>query len=280
MEHPPVRRINPCAILVEEIQLVIAYRTASDRNRNLWYKKLTWEMVDKGIVSLSESTVYRILYREKLLGKAFKEKGDAGDEYAHKPEHVHHHWHIDIAYVVIARVSYYLVLIVDGYSRYLLSWELMTDMTGLSVELFTQATLERYPGVNPMIIHDHGPQFVTGDFKGLLRNSDCIDVPTRIKHPETNGKVERLIGVVRQEALRPGSPAHYAEARKILDQYVEYYNHERLHAGIRFLRPVDVFTGKGEEVLAVRREKLQEAKKKRIEKNVEMNAKLREAIPA
>ena len=106
----------------------------------------------------------------------------------------------------------------DGYSRYILSWELMTDMTGKSVELFTQRTLDKYQGANPMIIHDNGSQFISLDFKRILFENSCIDVPTTVKHPETNGTIERLIGLTRQEALRVNSPSYYGEAQRVIER--------------------------------------------------------------
>lgn len=236
-------------------------------------------MIDEDIVYLSESSVYRILRDNKLLGKEFKENDGAKDEYDIKPERIHEHWHTDIAYVVIRNIHYYLILIIDGYSRYLLSWELMTDMMSLSVELFTLKTLEQYQDVRPKLIHDNGSQFISNDFKNLLKNNNCIDIPTRIKHPETNGKAERMIGLVRQEALRPNSPSYYAEAKRIIEEYVDFYNNQRLHAGIKFLKPVDVFKGIDKAILKERQIKLNQARKKRIQFNTMINRNSTEVYP-
>lgn len=237
----------------------------------MWYRKLTWKMIDEDVAYLSESSVYRILSENRLLGKEFKENDGAEKEYENKPQRVHEHWHTDIAYVVIRKIHYYLILLIDGYSRYLLSWELMTDMMGLSVELFILKTREKYPGERPKVIHDNGSQFISNDFKSLLENNNCINIPTRIRHPETNGKAERMIGLIRQEALRPNSPSYFEEARTVIEDYVYYYNNERLHAGIKFLKPVDVFNGNDIEILKGRQEKLNQARKKRIQFNTSIN---------
>jgi putative transposase len=237
----------------------------------MWYRKLTWKMIDEDVVYLSESSVYRILRENKLLGRVFKENDGAKKEYENKPERIHEHWHTDIAYVVISRIHYYLILMIDGFSRYLLSWELMTDMMALSVELFTLKTLEKYPGFRPKIIHDNGSQYISNDFKNLLLNNNCIDIPTRVRHPETNGKAERMIGLIRQEALRPNSPSYYEEARRTIEDYVDIYNNHRLHSGIKYLKPVDVFYENDKKILDERQLKLSQAKKKRIQHNTMIN---------
>jgi transposase InsO family protein len=237
-------------------------------------------MVDENIASLTESSVYRILRAFRLLGRSFKEKDGALKEYESKPKYVNHHWHTDIAYVIVSGIHYYLIFMLDGYSRYLLNWELMTDMSKVSVEIFIQNTIDKYPEAEPMIIHDNGSQFISRDFKKILFENNCKDVPTRLKHPETNGKAERFVGLIRNEALRPNSPSFYSEAKRVIEKYVNDYNNNRYHSGIGYLKPVDVFNGRGDLILAERKKKLKEARRKRFLKNTELNSILMEGLPA
>lgn len=272
--------IYPFHVLDKEVQKVIAYRTITEENRDLGYRKLTWKMVDEGVVYLSESSIYRILRQFKLLGRAFKENDGALKEYKNKPKYVHHHWHTDIAYVILSGIHYYLIFMLDGFSRFLLHWELMTDMSSMSVEMFTQKTIDTYPEARPMVIHDNGSQFISHDFKRILFENNCTDVPARIKHPETNGKAERFVGLIRSEALRPNSPSYYGEGVKVIEKYVDEYNNRRYHAGIGYLKPVDVFYGRGPAILAERRAKLKQARQERFERNTELNSILLEGLPA
>jgi putative transposase len=272
--------IYPFQVLETEVRNVIAYRTNSEENRGLGYRKFTWKMVDEDIVYLSESSIYRILRAFKLLGRVFKENDGALKEYKNKPEYVHHHWHTDIAYVILGGIHYYLIFMLDGFSRFLLNWELMTDMSAMSVEIFTQKTIDTYPEARPMVIHDNGSQFISHDFKRILFENNCTDVPTRMKHPETNGKAERFVGLIRSEALRPNSPSYYGEGLKVIEKYVDEYNNRRYHAGIGYLKPVDVFYDRGPAILAERREKLKQARQERFERNTELNSILLEGLPA
>ena len=139
-------------------------------------------------------------------------------------------------------------------------WELMTDMLGGSVETFVQRVKEKYPYARPKLIHDNGSQFISHDFKRLLQKLEIQQIFTRRNHPQTNGKIERLNGTVKQEALRPGQPCDFQEAWEILNKYSYEYNHQRLHAGISFLRPADMFFGRSGLILNERREKIENAK--------------------
>jgi putative transposase len=272
--------IYPFHILDEEVQKVVAYRTSAEENRNLGYRKFTWKMVDEDIAYLPESSIYRILRQFKLLGRAFKENDGALKEYENKPLYVHHHWHTDIAYIIMSGIHYYLIFMLDGFSRFLLHWELMTDMSRTSVDVFTQKTIDKYPEARPMVIHDNGSQFISHDFKRILFENNCTDVPARLKHPETNGKAERFVGLIRNEALRPNSPSYYGEGIKVIEKYVDEYNNNRYHAGIGYLKPADVFHGRGPTILAERRKKLKQARQERFERNTELNSILLEGLPA
>ena len=210
---------------------------------------------------MSESAVYAVLRRhDAVSGRPRPDSQNTEKEYRNKPQYPHHHWHTDIAYIKIQGVFYFLIMVIDGYSRFLLGWDLMTDMTTHSVSLFVQQTKEKYPHTKPMLIHDNGSAFIALDFKRLVTALGIQQVFTRRNHPQTNGKIERMNGTVKNEAIRPGSPQSYEDAWNIMNEYHYLYNYQRLHAAIQFLRPADMFFGRQDEVLKQRRLKLLEAR--------------------
>lgn len=229
----------------EEVRRFIEYRTNSDEIRNLGYRKFAWKMIDEGIALLTESSVYRILSMFKLLGKAFKENDEALKEYKNKPLHVHHHWHTDLAYVKIGIVY------------------------------FIQETKEQYPHERPALIMDNGSQFISKDFKNLLSAINIRPVHTRRNHPQTNGKIERMNGIVKSEAIRKKIPQTYAEGISVMEDYEYEYNYNRVHAGINYLRAADVFFGRREVMLNERKSKILLAREKRIQYN---NLRLKEFV--
>jgi transposase InsO family protein len=254
------------SVLATEEQAVVNYRL---RHKEVGYRKLTWMMIDENIAYLSESAVYQILLKHHLLYGWNKVGEPAKKEYTQKPQFVHHHWHTDIAYIKVAGVFYFLIMVLDGYSRFLLGWDLMTDMLGRSIEDVIAKVKEKYPHCKPMLIHDNGSQFVSHDFKRLVTTLDIQSVRTRRNHPETNGKIERLNGIVKSEAIRPNAPQSYVEAWEVINEYVYQYNHQRLHAGIKFMRPADMFFGREIKISKERAGKLQAAKVVRRETNLE-----------
>lgn len=257
----PSRRYNSLSVLEEEETAVKNYRLL---HREVGYRKLTWMMNDEGIAALSESAVYTILAKHNLLGPFSSRLSDAENEYQHKPSKVHEHWHTDLAYVKINGVFYFLIMLLDGYSRYILGWELLTDMTSRSVQDFIARIRQLYPNCFPKLIHDNGACFVSRDFKILMSRLDIQQIHTRRNHPETNGKIERLNGTLRQEALRLNPPSSFTDAERVIGDFVDLYNNRRLHAGIKYLRPVDLFLGRGQQILEQRKARLATARRARI----------------
>jgi transposase InsO family protein len=258
------KRKNMLVVLPEEERVVVEFR---QRHREIGYRKLTWLMNDAGAAALTESTVYGILKRHDLLGPSSPGGERAADEYRHKPRRPHEHWHTDIAYIKVRGVFYFLIMMLDGYSRYVLGWDLMTDMLGQSVEDFVARVKEKYPHARPKLIHDNGSQFISKDFKALVSRLDIQQVFTRRNHPQTNGKIERLNGTVKNEAIRPACPGSFSDAFRVIGDFVHLYNHRRLHAGINFLRPIDMLAGRNITILNRRTERLRVARTARIASN-------------
>ncbi|MCP4453916.1 MAG: transposase family protein, partial [Planctomycetes bacterium] len=128
------------------------------------YRRLTYMMIDADEVAASPSTVYRVLKQADMLNKWPRSASKKGAGF-HQPEKPHEHWHIDIAYLNICGTFYYLCSILDGYSRYLVHWEIREAMTEADVETILQRAREKFPQARPRIISDNGPQFVARDFK-------------------------------------------------------------------------------------------------------------------
>ena len=59
----------------------------------------------------------------------------------------------------------------EGYSRFLVHWDLREQMTEADIEIVLERAKERYSGVKPRIISDNGPQFIAKDFKEFIRIS-------------------------------------------------------------------------------------------------------------
>jgi transposase InsO family protein len=175
----------------------------------------------------------------------------------------HEHWHVDISYVNVCGTFYYLISVLDGCSRYLVHWELRESMTERDVEITLQKAKEAFPGETPRIITDNGPQFIAKDFKEFIRISGMTHVKTSPYYPQSNDKIERWHQTLKQDCIRPHVPLSLAEARQLVERFVDQYNHQRLHSAIGYVTPADKLCGRDTAIFAERDRKLSLARERR-----------------
>jgi putative transposase len=226
------------------------------------YRRLTFMMLDADVVAVSPASVWRVLHAAGRL-RRWNRKTSAKGQGFQPPLQAHEHWHVDISYVNLAGTFFYLCSLLDGYSRYLVHWELRESMKEAEVEIILQRAREKFPQVRPRIISDNGPQFIARDFKEFIRVCGMTHVRTSPFYPQSNGKIERWHQSLKGECLRPGVPSSIEEARRLLASYVDHYNRVRLHSAIGYLTPLDKLEGRAQTIWAQRDQKLEEARKKR-----------------
>jgi len=234
-------------------------------HRDEGYRRLTYMMLDENVVAVSPSSVYRVLDSYHLLRKWSCRESSKGDGFE-QPTKVHEHWHVDVSYINIKGAFYYLLSILDGYSRFIVHWDIRKSMTSFDVEVILQRARERYPNERPRIISDNGPQFISRDFKEFIRFSGMTHVRTSPYYPQSNGKVERWHQSLKRECIRPKCPLSLDDARRIISEFVDYYNNKRLHSALGYITPRDKFLGNEDLIFAERELKLAVAREARKER--------------
>jgi transposase InsO family protein len=233
---------------------IAAVRRFALGNPLLGYKRLAWKLIDAQLVGLKPHQVYEILAAEALLSRREAVSGPPlkRPEPPSRPDEV---WHIDLMYVRIGKRWFYLVDILDGYSRFLVHWSLNPTMTEETVEMTTLEALERLkerrPG-EPKIVHDHGSQFLSKGWQGLLKARGATSIVIRVAHPESNGRLERLHRTHREEGAASSQHEDYGAALKAFEEWADYYNWKRPHSSLNYLPPGVYYRGDPEEALAKR----------------------------
>jgi len=249
------------AILPEEKEAVVGYALAHPRDG---YRRLAWQMVDADVAYLSPSSVYRILNDADLLYR-WKCSRSIGEP-PPRPTAPNQRWHTDIMYLRIGDAWYFLVTVLDAYSRYVVHWELLTTMTAADVRLVVQHALEITPNAKPQIVTDNGTQFTAADFKALVRRFEIEHIRIRTYHPESNGVLERFHRSTREE-LGDRELTNLTQTRELIGQWVRHYNEDRLHAGLSYLPPAEYHNGEPHKRMAERQAKLERGRERRDEAN-------------
>lgn len=240
----------------EKQRIIDFYREHSTEG----YRRVSYLMLDKGLVAVSPATTYRVLANAGLLKRWNAAKTTSKGKGFTQPLKPHEHWHIDVSYLNICGTFYYFIGILDGCSRYVVHWDIRESMTEADVTLVIQRARELFPGTYPRIISDNGPQFIAKDFKEFIRVSGMTHVRTSPHYPQSNGKLERFHRTIKHECIRPNTPVSLEDAKRVVKEFIETYNNERLHSALGYIAPVDKLNGKAEEIFHARDAKLEAAR--------------------
>jgi putative transposase len=150
----------------------------------------------------------------------------------------------DITYIRMQRGFLYLVAIMDWYSRYVLSWQLSNTM---DADFCTEALDEALSKGQPEIFNtDQGSQFTSNEFAGLLlANQIQISMDGRGRCMD-NIFIERLWRSLKYEEVYLKSYETVQEAREGIGQWINFYNHERLHQSLGYRTPSAVYNNQKE----------------------------------
>jgi len=226
-------------------------------------------MVDDNVVCLSTSSVYKILKGAGLIC-AWKPKEKRTKRSRETPSKPDERWQSDISHIDIEVRKYYLITFIDEHSRYVTHNELMTSLDGNSVSLAAERALSTLDSEQkPIIQTDNGSGYISREFKMVLTQKGVGHHKIHPHCPEENGIVERVIRTIKDVASDYELTGH-VHGRSVINEIIRYYNEERLHSSLNFLRPIDYYRGNPEKLLEERKTKILQARHKRREQNLKI----------
>jgi putative transposase len=244
-------------------------------------RQLSAWITDHEGFAISESTVYRILRREGLV-KRQETPLMAAKEYHTRTTRPHQMWATDASYFrVVGWGYYYLVTVMDDYSRFILGWKLQKDMSANSLIEVVQGAVDATGITNvpvedrTRLLSDNGAGYVSKAFRDYLNLVGIKHILAAPYHPQTNGKVERYQQSLKREVNQLPYELPGQLERAIAD-FVDYYNCRRYHKALGNVMPADVLYGRREEILRRRKE----VQIQTINRRRDYNRNLRELVNA
>ncbi len=149
-------------------------------------------------------------------------------------------WCADITYIPVQRGFLYLVAVMDWATRHVLSWRLSNTMdAGFCVEALAEA-LAQY-GRPEIFNTDQGSQFTSLDFTGVLKDADvAVSMDGRGRCMD-NIFIERLWRSLKYEAVYLHELTDGFVARRVIGEWIDFYNTERPHSALAGRTPAEVY---------------------------------------
>jgi transposase InsO family protein len=229
-------------------------------------REVAFHITDKEGYFISESSVYRILKAHNLVTSPVYTVISAKDQFEHPTIRVNELWQTDFTYLKVVDWGwYYLLTVLDDYSRYIIAWNLCKSMKAEDVKKILEMAIVK-TGVKhvhvyhrPRLLSDNGSCFISMELKDYLSQYDMKHIRTRTYHPMTQGKIERYHRSMKNLILLDNyySPTEL-EAR--ISEWVDHYNNHRYHEAIDNVTPGDRFFGRAKEILEQRQRTKAETK--------------------
>lgn len=218
-------------------------RVVALRQRTGWGAKKLHVLLREEGIELPVITLHRILKRQGLVRE---QDGHAPAVERFERAAPNELWQMDGKGEYRARDGVCTPLsILDDHSRYAVGLYALARFTAEQVQPCLIRTFQRY-GVPEAMLMDHGTQWwSTTNGYGLTWLSVWLIEQGirlhfgRIRHPQTQGKVERFHRTLKEALRHGGHPQWMAEWGGALQEFQRVYNDERPHEGIGMQRPVE-----------------------------------------
>ena len=150
-------------------------------------------------------------------------------------------WAMDITYIPMARGFVYLAVVLDWFSRRVLSWRVSITMEAAFCVEALEDALARH-GKPEILNTDQGSQFTGAAFTGvLIKNEIAVSMDGKGAWRD-NVFVERLWRSVKYEEVYLRAYEGVSDARASIGRYLDFYNGRRPHSGLDGKTPDHAFT--------------------------------------
>ena len=158
-------------------------------------------------------------------------------------------------------VYYYLYVVLDVFSRYVVGWMLAEQESGqLAEQLIAQSCAKQHVQPAELTLHaDRGAAMTSKHVSQLLADLGVSKSHSRPYTPDDNPYSEAQFKTLKYRPDFPGWFENPPQARSWAHSFFQWYNHDHHHNGIALLTPANVHYGQAEDVLKQRQQVLSQA---------------------
>ena len=264
-DKPPVAQVVGHKITWAERKAILEL-AQEEEWVDLRHRKLAHMLGRLRQVFVSESTVLRVLRAAHLVAPPLPRRRPRLEKPEVKADGPNQVWRWDISYVAVGVAFWYLVAILDQYSRKIVGWGFSPQATQAEVKrvwdqaLCQEGLLDKEGERMPQAVSDRGSQMKAKSIKAFFRDLGVAQLFCRPHTPDDNAEMEAFFATLKCERLYRGSHEHPLQAEADIAQFIGYYNGGRLHQGIGFVTPNERHEGRDRDLREERQKGLQLAR--------------------
>lgn len=240
MSRKPLTSPNRTSADIE--QLIVSVR---QENPGWGCNKIRFYLENLGFKNLPcPKTVNNILHRNNLISEEESLKRKPFQRY--QKEHCNDMWQTDFKgeFLTADNKYCYPLTILDDHSRFSIKIACFSNTKNVVINSFKRAFSEF--GMPWSVLSDNGAQFAGFKhgftmFEKFLMDNDILPIHGRIKHPQTQGKIERFHGTMKRELLKHHMFNDLDDADQALQEWRIKYNCSRPHEALGNKRPADIY---------------------------------------
>lgn len=227
-----------------EIREAVRGLCLEERYRLYGYRRI-WALLRRQGRVVNRKTVYRIMREEGLTRPRIWHRPYRPKRVEKmRPVRTTQAWQIDMTSLQLADLKgLFLVVVIDCFSREILGWTLDHRCRASEWTAAVRAALEnrgwRQKGdlEGLTLRSDNGAQPCSREFVEYLGAVGIRGQYTGYSAPDDNAVVERVIRTIKEEEIWLNQYESWAEAHAAIDEYIRFYNQERLHSALGYRTP-------------------------------------------
>lgn len=263
-KDPPVNKLT-----VQERKKVVSVLLKPEwvdlSPREIYYKLLD----EENLVIASISTFYRIAKEKDILVNRVKTQSEKKLN-REKPVlltlNSNEVWSWDVTQISSTRRSerYYLYVIIDIWSRYVVGWSLeYCEKSDLAIQVWKRALEDQVISGTGLINHkDNGSIMTSKEMIKFVNDVKMVDSYSRAGVSDDNPFSESLFRTIKYFRDFPECFETLEDGRKYFENYFHEYNFIFRHSGIQFLTPASRHYGEEVKILNFRNQVIQDFYKK------------------
>jgi transposase InsO family protein len=220
----------PLAEKIRECQNICG-KTYGYRRVHIWLER-------QGIHH-NPKTILRVMQKYNLLSVIRRKKYHYYSEYAHRYDNLlnrdfnadrpNQKWVTDISYIHTKQGVLYLSIIRDLYDNSIVSYKTSTQQTvSLVLNTIREAKKKEKVTAELQLHSDQGFQYTSQAYFKLTQSYGITPSMSRRGNPYDNALAENFFSILKTECIYRTKLKSYDEARLIIDQYIYFYNYQRI----------------------------------------------------